>query len=124
MATAAIAGEPGDLSAIQDVVEPEPEHPEPDVVLGQVHQLAAGADPGQHEVSVGTPGPTEVYAALWLGALLVAAGEFPTRSRRRSRSWRGPTSSGSRRTSRRRRPASHLRDDVVLARVADRRGRG
>ena len=24
-----------------------------------------------------TPGPTEVYAALWLGALLVAAGELP-----------------------------------------------
>ncbi len=24
-----------------------------------------------------TPGPSEVYAALWLGALLVAAGELP-----------------------------------------------
>jgi len=24
-----------------------------------------------------TPGPAEVYAALWLGALLVAAGELP-----------------------------------------------
>src|SRR4051812_9931568 len=44
-----------DRSAIQDVVEPEPEHPEPDVVLGQVRQLAAGADPGQQEVSVSRP---------------------------------------------------------------------
>jgi hypothetical protein len=24
-----------------------------------------------------TPGPSEVYAALWLGALLAAAGELP-----------------------------------------------
>ncbi len=47
--------EPGDRSAVQDVVEPEPEHPQPDVVVGQVHQLAAGADPGQHEVTVGRP---------------------------------------------------------------------
>jgi len=37
------------------VVEPEPEHPQPDVVLGQVHQFAASADPGQQEVSVGRP---------------------------------------------------------------------
>src|SRR5882672_2869863 len=40
---------------IQDVVEPEPEHPQPDVVLGQVDQLAAGADLGQQEVTVGRP---------------------------------------------------------------------
>jgi len=72
------------VSAIQDVIEPEPEHPQRDVVVGQVHQLAAGGDPGQQEVTVGsmptahpTPGPAEVYAALWLGALLVAAGELP-----------------------------------------------
>lgn len=40
---------PRDRSAMPDVVEPEPEHPQPDVVLGQVHQLAASADPGQHK---------------------------------------------------------------------------
>jgi hypothetical protein len=66
----AIVREPADRSAIQDVVEAEPEHPQPDVVLGQVYQLAAGADPGQEHAS-------EVYAALRLGALLVAAGELP-----------------------------------------------
>jgi hypothetical protein len=47
--------DPGDRSALQDVVEPEPEHPAPDVVLGQIHQLAAGVDPGQQEVTVGGP---------------------------------------------------------------------
>ena len=67
--SAAISSEPADRSAIQDVVEPEPEHPQPDVVLGQVHQLAAGGDPAKHA--------SEVYAALWLGALLAAAGELP-----------------------------------------------
>jgi hypothetical protein len=36
-------------------VEPEPEHPAPDVVLGQIHQLAAGVDPSQQEVTVGRP---------------------------------------------------------------------
>ena len=62
----------------------EPEHPQPDVALGQVHQLADSADPGQQEVTTGSmphrpshPGPAEVYAALWLGALLAAAGELP-----------------------------------------------
>jgi hypothetical protein len=75
---------PVDRSAIQDVVEPEPEHPQPDVVLGQIHQLAAVVDPGQQEVSARSmttahpiPGPAEVYAALWFGALLAAAGELP-----------------------------------------------
>jgi hypothetical protein len=69
--TAALGREPpGDRSAVQDVVEPEPEHPEPDVVLGQVHQLAAVAGPGPEHAS-------EVYAALWFGALLAAAGELP-----------------------------------------------
>jgi len=46
---------PGDRSSIQDVVRAQPEHPQPDVVVGQVHQLAASADPGQQEVTVGRP---------------------------------------------------------------------
>jgi hypothetical protein len=40
---------------MQDVVEPEPEHPQPDIVLGQVHRLATGADPDQREVAAGRP---------------------------------------------------------------------
>jgi len=40
---------------VQHVVEAELEHPEPDVVFGRVHQLAAGAYPGQQEVTVGRP---------------------------------------------------------------------
>src|SRR5262249_27008275 len=61
---------PADRSAIQDVVEPKPEHPRPDVVLGQIHQLAASADPGQEHA-------TEVYAAFWYSALLITAAELP-----------------------------------------------
>jgi len=42
-------------SAMQDVVKAEPKHPEPDIGLGQIHQLAAGGGPGQQEVPADRP---------------------------------------------------------------------
>jgi hypothetical protein len=52
--------------------------------LNNRSSAASGASPGMHTTGpprvccrAAPPGPSEIYAALWLGALLIAAGELP-----------------------------------------------